>query len=107
MQRRINRLRAVRLQIFQHEIHQAATGDERLAVEVQLQPRVEVSIMPQPLLDVFALELRLLENLRVRLELDVSSIRLAGLAFVFLLQLALLETSLDELPVAKRAHDEL
>ncbi len=106
MQRRINRLRAVRLQILQHEIHQPAPRDESLAVELQLQPRVEVSVMAQPLLDVFALELRVLENLRVRLELDISSIRFRRLALVLFLELALLEARLDELPLAKTAHDE-
>src|SRR5215831_17909720 len=70
MQRRINRLAVVRLQILHHQVEQTVLGLKRLAVVDQLQPAVEITVMPQPPLDVFGLELDLLKNRRVRLEPD-------------------------------------
>jgi hypothetical protein len=45
------------------------TGLEGLAIELQLQPRVEVAVVAQPPLDVLGLELGVLEDLRIGLEL--------------------------------------
>ncbi len=63
--------------------------------------------MAQPALDVFGLEIRFLENRRVRFELDIRSVRLFGvLALLFVLDFAALETGLDEFPAAIAAHHE-
>ena len=58
MQRRINRLAAVRLQILHHQVQQPVARLERLAVVNQLQPGVQVAVMPQPPLDVLRQKLR-------------------------------------------------
>ena len=107
MQRRVDRLAAVRLEILHHQVEQAVAGLKHLAVVDQLEPAVQVAVMPQPPLDVFGQKLRGLENLRVGLEADEGPVRFAGCALLFALEFALLEPGLHELAAAMAADDEL
>src|SRR6185437_8467120 len=63
--------------------------------------------MPQAPLDIFQLELAVLENPFIRFELDKRAVRLLRLAGVFLLQLADLETRLGEFTVAMAADEKV
>src|SRR6266478_6666888 len=74
MERWIDRLAVVRLQIFHHQIEQAVAGLECLPVKDQPQAGVEVAIVSQPSLDVFRLEENLFKNGRVRLEADERAV---------------------------------
>ncbi len=74
-------------------------------IQHQLQARIQIAVMPQPSLDVFQLELAVLENVRVRLKLDERAIGLLRFAGVFLFQFADLEARLRKLAVAM-APDE-
>src|ERR1019366_10072610 len=107
MQRRIDRLAAVRLQVFHHQVEQPIAGLEGLAVIYQLEARVQVAVMPRPSLHMLGPEVDLLEYLRVGLKLDQRSIRFLGrLAGLLNLEPALLERRLGELPLAKAPHQE-
>ena len=59
MQRRINRLAVIGLQILHHQIQQAVARLKGLAVEDQLQPGVQVAVMAQAALDVLRAGIRL------------------------------------------------
>ncbi|OQB88359.1 MAG: hypothetical protein BWX84_03115 [Verrucomicrobia bacterium ADurb.Bin118] len=63
--------------------------------------------MAQPAFDMFQFEFRVLENGRVRLELDVRPVRLARFTGVLLLELAHFELRLGKFTVAMAAHDEV
>ena len=84
MQRRIDRLAAIAGQVFHHQVHQAVARLEHLGFgqrrrfQNQFQPRVQVTVMPQPPFDMFGLERDFLENRRVGLESDQRSVRLVG-----------------------------
>jgi hypothetical protein len=60
----------------------------------------------QPAFDVFDAKFTVLENFRISFELDVRSVRFRRLAFVFLLELALLEVGFSEFTFAMTAHKE-
>ena len=107
VQRRVNRLRVVRLQILHDQVVQAVARDELGAVVNQPQTAVQVAVVAQPTLDELRLELALLEDDRVRLELDERAVGLLGLALVLLLELALLEGRLGELTVTMAPHRKL
>jgi len=105
MQRRIDRLAAIGLQVLHDQVEQPVARLKRLAVIPQLEPRVQVAVMPQPPLHVLGAELDLLEHLRIGLKLDQRPVRLPGrLAAILLLELALLERGFGKLPLAIAAH---
>src|SRR5712671_1801670 len=91
VQRRIDRLAAVGLQVFHDQVEQAVAGLEGLAVVDQLEAAVEVAVMAQPPLDVFGPKLDFLENRRIGLEPNEGAVGFAGLAFLLTLELALFE----------------
>ena len=108
MERRIDRLAVVCLQIFHHQVQQSVAGLERLAVEDQLQAGVEVTIMPQPSFHVFRLEEDLFENGRVRLEANEGAVWFIGhFPFLLILELALLERGFDKFSFAKTADQKV
>src|SRR6266540_224034 len=108
VERRINRLGVVLRQLLEHQVVQAVTALERLAIEDQFEPAVEVGVVTQALLDKVGAELGGVENRRIRLEGDEGAVRLAGgLALVLLLEAALFEGSLDEFAATMAADGEL
>ena len=76
-------------------------------LENELQPGVQIAVVPQPALNVLQLVCALLEDSFVRLKLDERAVRLFRLAGVFFLQLANLETRLGKLAIAMAAHEKV
>ena len=107
MERGVDRLRSVNGQLLHHQVVQPVARDESLVVEHELQARVQVGVVPQPALDELVAELRLLEDFRVRREADEGAVGLGGLALLLLLEPALLERRLEELPLPMAADHEL
>ena len=107
MERRINRLAVVRLQVFHHQVEQAVAGLEGLAVVNQFQPRVEIAVMAQPFLNELRTKFDFLENVGVRLEPDERAVGfVVVLSFLFVLQLALLEPRLDVIARSMTANEK-
>src|SRR5581483_7772276 len=105
MQRRINRFAAVRFQILQHQVHQAAAGLKFLAVVDQLEAGVQVAVVAKPFFDQLIAEFNLFENLRIGLELDESAVGFAGhFAALFALELARLESGFSVLAGTNASH---
>src|SRR5439155_27122318 len=108
MQRRVNRLAAVRLQVLHHQVQQTVARLKSLPVLNQLQSRVEVTVLAQPPFHELRAELDLLEYRRVRLETYQRAVGFAaGLALLFLLEPALFERGFDEFTPAMAAHKKL
>ena len=108
MERRINRLAVVGLQLFHHQIEQTVAGLEDLPVINQLQARIQIAVMAQPPFDVLRLEQDFFENSGVWFEADERPVRFVGrFAALFVLQLALFERAFDVFPGAIAAHQEL
>src|SRR6266536_5396754 len=101
MQRRINRLAVVRLQVLHHEIEQTVAGLKSLAVVDQLKAGVEIAVVTETPFHMLGAKLDFLENLRIGLEPDERAIGLIG-SFAFLLAFdpALLEPRLDTFTAA-------
>src|SRR5258706_998239 len=107
MQRRVDRLGAVGLQIFHYEIEETVPRLERLAVINKFQAGVEVAVMAQASFDVLRLELDFLKDGRIGLEADECTVRfIAGFAFLLVFELALLEGGLDKFALAMAADEE-
>src|SRR5881397_1224340 len=101
MQRRIDRLAVVRLQVLHHEIEQTVAGLKSLAIVNQLQAGVEVAVVTETPFHMLGAKLDFLENLRVRLESDERAVGLIGrFAFLLAFDLALLEPRLDAFTAA-------
>src|ERR1035437_6550565 len=113
MQWRIKRFRAVRFQVFPHQIHQAVSRLENfwfrrgVRFQNQLQAGVEIAVMAQPPLDVLETKLAVLENFRVTLELDERAVRLLRFAGIFLFQLTDFERRLGKFTVAMAADKKV
>ncbi len=107
MERTVDRLRFIRLQILHHQVQQAVPRLERLPVEHQLEPGVQVAVMPQTPLHKLRLEHAVLEDGRVRLEGHPGAVGLAGFALVLLFQPPLRKHAFHEFTVAMAADDEL
>src|SRR5262245_34966719 len=107
MQRRINRLAVVRLQVLHNEIEQTVARLKSLAVIDQPQAGVEVAVVTETPLDMLGSKLDFLEYLRVRLKSDERAVGLIGrFAFLLAFDPALLEPRLDAFTAAMAAHQE-
>src|SRR5439155_24689998 len=108
MQRRVNRLAAVGLEILNHQVEQPVLGLKSRAVEDELQARVEISVMAQAFLDEIGMEFYFFEDLRVRLEFDYGSVRFTCRFSIFVaLDFALLEPCFDVFALPMTADHEL
>jgi hypothetical protein len=80
---------------------------EGFAVVDELETGIEIAVMAQPTLDVLGAELDFLEDGRVWLEFNQRAIRVGVLAFLFVLEFALLERGLDELAFAMATDEKI
>jgi hypothetical protein len=106
MQRRIDGLTVVGLEIFHDEVEQAVAGLEGFAVVDELEAGVEVAVMAQAALDVFRAKFGFFEDGRVGFEFDERAVGFGVLALLFVLELALFEEGFDELAFAMAADEK-